>query len=104
MKTNILPDEECYVLDILSITRTHLSNERTFLAYLRTFLGFLTAGAALIKFVADTTFLIFGYVLLFFSAIILVIGIYRFINVRQIIITKICVQNEHKYNTGKTKC
>lgn len=71
--------------DDLAIMRTKLANERTLLAYLRTFIGAFAAGVGLIKFVEDETFVIIGYLLMFASPLILVVGLYRVFRARRAI-------------------
>lgn len=88
---HIVLDDKCYVLDILSVTRTHMANERTLLAYLNTFLAMAATGVGLIKLTNDITFVNIGFVLLAFSVLIPIIGVYRFIRIRKLIKKKICL-------------
>jgi len=71
--------------DWLAIERTKLANERTFLAYFRTFMVFLGTGLTIIKMHMFVQMEWFGIVLLVMAPIILAIGIYRLIRVRNII-------------------
>lgn len=92
-------EDEIYGQDALAITRTHLSNERTLLAYLRTFLGFITAGVAMIQFVKNSYFVVIGYGLLSFSISIVIIGLYRFIKNRSIIMKEAFYQQHLEQNS-----
>lgn len=84
-------NDQCYVLDILSVTRTHMANERTLLAYLNTFLAMAATGVGFIKLSNDITFVNIGFVLLASSVLIPIIGVYRFIWIRKLIREKICL-------------
>lgn len=71
--------------DWLAIERTKLANERTFLAYFRTFMVFLGTGLTIIKLHMFAQVESFGIVLLALAPIVLGIGIYRLIKVRNLI-------------------
>ena len=71
--------------DWLAIERTKLANERTFLAYFRTFMVFLGTGLTIIKMHMFVQMEWFGIVLIILAPIILGIGIYRLVKVRNII-------------------
>lgn len=71
--------------DWLAIERTKLANERTFLAYFRTFMVFLGTGLTIIKMHMFVRMEWFGILLLIMAPIVLAIGIYRLIKVRNII-------------------
>lgn len=86
-----LTNDECYSVDMLSVTRTHLANERTLLAYLSTFLGVMVTGTALIKLTNDRFFPVLGFILLVLSNAIPIIEIYRFIRIRKLIKDKLCI-------------
>lgn len=69
--------------DHLARDRTTLANERTFLSYIRTGSGFAIAGGTLIKvFPTQTSSQILGVVLLAIAAVVMLIGIWRFVTVR----------------------
>ena len=72
--------EEMIMRDHLAADRTSLANERTLLAYIRTALAFVAGGFGLIKFVEEQAFIILGWVLVPIGAIILIIGVIRFID------------------------
>lgn len=97
---DIFDDEECYEMDLLSITRTQLSNERTFLAYLRTFLGFIATGAAMIQFINNLQFVFVGYVLLTCSFVILLLGVIRFLAIKKTIQKKVFLPKGIKKEKG----
>ncbi|MFB9052610.1 DUF202 domain-containing protein [Formosa undariae] len=71
--------------DWLAIERTKLANERTFLAYFRSFMVFLGTGLTIIKLHMLEQMEWFGIVLIIMAPIILGIGAYRLIRVRNII-------------------
>ncbi|WP_159024036.1 DUF202 domain-containing protein [Formosa sp. L2A11] len=71
--------------DWLAIERTKLANERTFLAYFRTFMVFLGTGLTIIKMHMFVRMEWFGVLLLIIAPIVLAIGVYRLIKVRNII-------------------
>ncbi len=69
--------------DKLAIERTHLANERTFLAYTRTAIVLFASAIGIIKidFFAQIEGL--GFILGCLSPIFLIVGIVRFIQVKQ---------------------
>lgn len=69
--------------DWLAIERTKLANERTFLAYFRTFLVILGTGVTILKLEFFSDLKSYGVILIFISAILLFIGIYRLIRVKK---------------------
>lgn len=69
--------------DLLSIERNKLSNERTLLSYSRTFLSFCVAGASLIQFFRDQSFVAFGYALIPAGIAIMVFGFVRYFRIRR---------------------
>ena len=89
-----LPENQYYVLDILAISRTHMSNERTLLAYINSFLAMVATGVGLVKFTNDSFFVHIGFVLLVLSLIILSVGVYRFFRLRKIIKNKVRVDTD----------
>jgi putative membrane protein len=78
-------DNKLITRDWLAIERTKLANERTFLAYFRTFIVILGTGITLLKieFFSDLKF--FGWILIFISPVILLIGILRLYRVKKTI-------------------
>ena len=87
-------DRQYYVLDILTVSRTHMSNERTLLAYTNSFLAMVATGVGLIKFTNDKAFMLIGFVLLCISVIILAVGVYRFIRLRKLIKEKVRIDTD----------
>jgi len=79
-------EDELILRDQLAADRTILANERTFLSYLRTGLGFAAAGVALIHLFASTLVKIIGWALIPVGAGIVIVGIYRYIRVRKMLI------------------
>lgn len=65
--------------DYLALERTKLSNERTFFSFLRTSLYMILAGIALLQIQGFGQIKWLGLVSISFSAIIFIIGIYRFV-------------------------
>ncbi|HNW98857.1 MAG TPA: DUF202 domain-containing protein [Bacteroidales bacterium] len=65
--------------DNLAKQRTHLANERTLLSYIRTFLALSGFGILLIKYESRDISVIIGYLLIIIAAILLTIGILRFL-------------------------
>lgn len=72
------PDEEIILRDYLAIERTRLANERTLLSYIRSSLYLILGGIAFLQLQEHPNFRYLGMVALIFSAIFLLIGIYRF--------------------------
>lgn len=72
------PDEEVILRDYLAIERTRLANERTLLSYIRSSLYLLLGGIAFFQLKDFPNFKYLAIISLVFSAIFLVIGIYRF--------------------------
>ena len=70
------------VRDRLARKRTQLANERTLLAYLRTALGFLAVGIPAVWWFEDALVQKLGVASLILGALLLGIGIYRFIAVK----------------------
>jgi putative membrane protein len=69
--------------DALALDRTRLANERTFLSYIRTSLAFFAAGAALLHFFPLTSTQVMGWMLLALGAVTILVGGWRFIDVRR---------------------
>lgn len=75
--------EDIILRDHLSMERTKLANERTLLSYLRTSLYLLLGGVALLglKDFQDLKFL--GYIALSLSALLIIVGTVRFIQLKK---------------------
>ena len=73
------PDEEVILRDYLAIERTRLANERTLLSYIKSSLYLLLGGITFLQLKNFPNFKYLGISALVFSAIFLVIGIYRFV-------------------------
>lgn len=69
--------------DRLAVDRTLLANERTLLAYLRTSLALAAAGAGLLQFGHSASSAVGGWVLIGCAALVLPIGVRRFLQVRR---------------------
>ena len=72
------PDQEVILRDYLAIERTRLANERTLLSYIRSSLYLLLGGIAFLQLKNFPDFKYLAIAALFFSALFLIIGIYRF--------------------------
>lgn len=72
------PDQEVILRDYLAIERTRLANERTLLSYIRSSLYLLLGGIAFFQLKNFPDFKYLAVLSLVFSAIFLIIGIYRF--------------------------
>lgn len=70
--------EEIILRDHLAMERTRLANERTLLSYIRTSLYLILGGIAFLGMKDLTEIRNLGYVSIFLSILILIIGIYRF--------------------------
>jgi len=73
------PDQKIILRDHLAIERTRLANERTLLSYIRSSLYLLLGGMAFFQLKNFPDFKYLAVLSLIFSAVFLVIGIYRFI-------------------------
>jgi putative membrane protein len=78
-------DNKLITRDWLAIERTKLANERTFLAYFRTFIVILGTGITLLKIEFFSDLKLFGWILIFISPVILLIGILRLYQVKKTI-------------------
>jgi putative membrane protein len=86
MAAETLTPEELILRDHLALDRTRLANERTLLAYLRTSLMLLVAGATAVKLVdVNRSILITGWIFLVLGSIVGVVGVWRFLVMRQAI-------------------
>lgn len=74
--------EDLILRDYLAIDRTQLANERTFLAYVRTALALAVLGATILKFIHFDFSDLTGYLFMIAGAVVLLIGVWRFIQVR----------------------
>lgn len=72
------PKEEIILRDHLAMERTKLANERTLLSYIRTSLYLLLGGIGLLGLKDFQDLRVVGYLSLSFSAILLIVGIYRY--------------------------
>lgn len=72
------PDQEIILRDYLAIERTRLANERTLLSYIRSSLYLMLGGIAFLQLKDFPDFQYVAILALVFSAIFLIIGIYRF--------------------------
>lgn len=75
--------EEIILRDHLAMERTKLANERTLFSYIRTSLYLILAGIAFLGMEDLGELKVLGYFSLIFSAIILIIGIIRFIQLKR---------------------
>lgn len=75
--------EEIILRDHLAMERTKLANERTLLSYIRTSLYLLLGGIAFLGMSDLKEMRYMGYLSLFLSVLLLVIGIARFIQLKQ---------------------
>lgn len=75
--------EEMILRDHLAMQRTKLANERTLLSYIRSSLYLLLGGIAFLGMKDFDEIRYMGYLSLFLSGILLVIGIFRFIQLKK---------------------
>jgi len=75
--------EQLSLRDELAVDRTVLSNERTLLAYVRTALGFLILGLTFLHFLQQQIYRAAGYALMAVAALVLVLGIVRFVQMQR---------------------
>jgi putative membrane protein len=84
VSTEQLSHEELILRDHLALDRTRLANERTLLSYMRTSLMLLIAGATAVKLVdVNRSILIPGWIFLGVGTIVGVVGVWRFLAMRQ---------------------
>lgn len=76
--------EELILRDHLAAARTMLANERTLLAYVRTALSVVLAGAVMIRFTEAQALQWAGWALIPVSALIALVGLWRF---RRVMVT-----------------
>ena len=77
------PPDQLTLRDELALDRTVLANERTLLGYVRTSLGFLVLGLSFLHFLRHFYYSVAGYVFMAIAAIVFVLGIDRFLRMRQ---------------------
>ncbi len=75
--------------DYLAVERTNMANERTLLAYLRTFIILISSGVAIIKIEFLNQISLLGIILMAFSPLVLMFGIFRYYNLKKKIKTLI---------------
>src|SRR5690554_45591 len=73
------PDEEVILRDYLAIEHTRLANERTLLSYIRSSLYLMLGKIAFFQLHNYPNFKFLGLISLVFSALFLIIGVYRFV-------------------------
>jgi putative membrane protein len=73
---------EIILRDYLALERTKLANERTLLAYSRTSLYMLLGGIAFLQLQDFRNIRWIGYLAIFLSIILVILGIYRYIQIR----------------------
>ncbi len=71
--------DETLIREHLALERTKLANERTLLSYTQAALYFLLGGLALVQLKEYEEMHYIGYLALFFSALFVTVGIWRFI-------------------------
>ena len=71
----------------LAAHRTVLANERTWLGYIRTSLTFFVAGVSFIEFFKIATLVIIGWVFVPLGMVCLVIGLWKYLKVRNMILS-----------------
>ena len=76
-------DRELALNDLLALERTKMANERTYLAYVRTSLYFLLGGFAFINLKGFESNVVFGYIAIGISLMLIVTGTTKFIMVRR---------------------
>ncbi|MEH6657073.1 DUF202 domain-containing protein [Leeuwenhoekiella marinoflava] len=92
------PKEEIILRDHLAMERTKLANERTLLSYIRASLYLLLGGIGLLGLKDFQDLRILGYVSLSFSIILLIVGIYRFTQLKRHLKQQVYKPVENKKN------
>lgn len=77
--------ESLILRDYLATDRTDLAIDRTILSYVRTALTFLIAGVSFIKFFGTIVLIVFGWVFVLISPLLLVIGLWRALEMKKIV-------------------
>jgi putative membrane protein len=75
--------EEIILRDYLAMERTKLANERTLLSYIRSSLYLLLGGIAIIQLEGFENIKFIGYISLFLTVLLVIIGVYRFQNLNK---------------------
>lgn len=75
--------EEFTLSDYLAMERTKLANERTLLSYIRSSLYLVVGGIALLQVKELQEIRFFGYFSLAISVVVLVIGIFRYLQLKK---------------------
>jgi len=75
--------EEIILRDYLAMERTKLANERTLLSYIRSSLYLLLGGIAIIQLDGFENIKFIGYISLFLTVLLVIIGVYRFQNLNK---------------------
>ncbi|MEZ4740413.1 MAG: DUF202 domain-containing protein [Flavobacteriales bacterium] len=83
MDHEFVPEERLILRDHLALVRTRLANERTLMSYIRSALYLLLGGVALLQLKVYGELHVVGYFALGLSAILLVVGIYRYVHLRR---------------------
>ena len=73
--------------DQLAASNSMLTNENTFLAYQRTAITMIVSGFSLIKFFEDEIIAFIGWFFIISSVLVVIIGIYRFHRMKELIIS-----------------
>ncbi len=74
--------DDLILRDRLAIERTKLANERTFLAYFRSSIFFLATGVSIISIHFFDSIDHLGYGFIIISPVLMIIGLYRFVSLR----------------------
>ena len=75
--------EEMILRDLLAVDRTVMANERTLLAYVRTALALIVIGVTFLHFLESAVYIVSGYAMTLFGAVVLLTGALRFFQVRR---------------------
>ncbi|MBN1767881.1 MAG: DUF202 domain-containing protein [Prolixibacteraceae bacterium] len=82
--TDIFKNKEAIVLrDYLALERTKLANERTLLAYTRTSLYMILGGIAFLQLKDFNSISWLGYMTIILSIVFILIGIFRYIQIKK---------------------
>ena len=76
-------DDRLILRDHLALVRTRLANERTVMSYVRSALYLLLGGVALLQLKSYVELRVVGYLALGFSVALLLVGAYRYIQLRR---------------------
>lgn len=78
-----MEESKISLADQLAIERTRMANERTLLAYFRTFIILISSGIAIIKLDFLNQINLLGIILISFSPLVLVFGVYRYYSLKR---------------------